>query len=127
MPWALLVSVLLPSMAGPVAVTVTPGSAAPLESTTSPWMVPVEPPALCASAAGADSATARRRNQRTRPLIVTSEKLELVAHPEADDARVEEGDHFLVANAGDAEVGDGVRVQRIEDVQHARHPAEAAD
>ena len=69
-PWALLVTVCAPSSAGLVAVTATPGTTAPLSSTTCPWMLPVDPAAPCAKAGPAATERPRSRNQSVRVFTV---------------------------------------------------------
>src|SRR5882672_11577728 len=117
-------------MALPLAVMATPGRAAKLSSTTWPWMVPVEPAAPCAKAGPADRRVTRARNA-TFPFLILDLRSELVADPEADDARIEEGDDFLealdlggVVHGGDPEVRHRLRVERIEYVEHGRHPSQ---
>src|SRR5262245_47323285 len=56
-------------MVVPVAVTVTPGRTAPLSSTTSPWIEPVEPAPPWASAGPAASTASNANSHCTRFLI----------------------------------------------------------
>src|SRR5262245_8323886 len=70
MPCAFVTAVRVPICAVLVAVTLTPGSTAPLESVTSPWMVPVDPAPPWARARAGRSKTASARSERLRFLTI---------------------------------------------------------
>src|SRR5712691_6982456 len=119
----------VPISAAPLTVTVTPGRTALVLSVTRPSIAPIVALTVCAAARPAikgptrsSAATARRITpslRKPRPGAADCRLLEIPPNPESRGTWIEHRDELLEARPCDgAEPGDGVGVERVEQVHH---------